>query len=79
MEFIATMFHCVRRNLPRFLQKLSFDKKLAEKTKILCFRNDFWVLFIYSSGDHINFPNFKIPLDLFSRVILISRGEHARN
>ena len=33
MEFIATFLHCVRRNLPRFLQKLSFDKKLAEKPK----------------------------------------------
>ena len=33
MEFIATFFHCVRRTLPRFLQKLRFDKKLAEKTK----------------------------------------------
>ena len=31
--FIATFFHCVRRTLPRFLQKLSFDKKLAEKPK----------------------------------------------
>ena len=26
MEFIATFFHCVKRTLPRFLQKLSFDK-----------------------------------------------------
>ena len=33
MDFIATFFHCVRRTLPRFLQKLSFDKKLAEKPK----------------------------------------------
>ena len=33
MDFITTFFHCVRRNLPRFLQKLSFDKKLAEKPK----------------------------------------------
>ena len=33
MEFIATFFHCVRRTLPRFLQKLSFDKNLAEKPK----------------------------------------------
>ena len=33
MEFIANFFHCVRRNLPRFLQKLSVDKKLAEKPK----------------------------------------------
>jgi hypothetical protein len=31
MEFIATFFHCVRRTLPQFLQKLSFDKKIAEK------------------------------------------------
>ena len=33
MDFISTSKHCVRPTLPRFLQKLSFDKKLAEKTK----------------------------------------------
>ena len=33
MDFIATFFHCVKRTLPRFLQKLSFDKNLAEKPK----------------------------------------------
>ena len=33
MEFITYFFHCVRRKSPRFLQKLSFDKKLAEKPK----------------------------------------------
>ena len=33
MNFIATFFHCVRRTLARFLQKLSFDKNLAEKPK----------------------------------------------
>ena len=33
MDFIATFFHCVRRILPRFLQKLSFDKNFAEKPK----------------------------------------------
>ena len=33
MEFIASFFHCVRRKSPRFLQKLSFDKNLAEKPK----------------------------------------------
>ena len=37
MDFIATFFHCVRRNLPRFLQKLSFDKNLAEKPKSFVF------------------------------------------
>ena len=31
MEFIAYFFHCVRRKSPQFLQKLSFDKNLAEK------------------------------------------------
>ena len=77
--FMATFFHCVRRTLPRFLQKLSFDNNLAEKTKIIRFRNDLWVLFIYSSRAHINFINFQIPLGFFSRVILISRGKHARN
>jgi hypothetical protein len=33
MDFIETFFHCVRRKSPRFLQKLSFDKNLAEKPK----------------------------------------------
>ena len=33
MDFITTFFHCVRRNSPQFLQKLSFDKNLAEKPK----------------------------------------------
>ena len=33
MDFITTFFHCVKRTLPRFSQKLSFDKKLAEKPK----------------------------------------------
>ena len=33
MDFITNFFHCVIRTLPRFLQKLSFDKKLAEKPK----------------------------------------------
>ena len=33
IEFISSFFHCVRRKSPRFLQKLSFDKNLAEKPK----------------------------------------------
>ena len=33
MDFLAIFFHCVRRTLPRFLQKLSFDKNLAGKPK----------------------------------------------
>ena len=33
MEFIETLFHCVRRKSPQFLQKLSFHKNLAEKPK----------------------------------------------
>jgi hypothetical protein len=33
MDFIETFFHCFKRTLPRFLQKLSFDKKLAKKPK----------------------------------------------
>ena len=37
LEFIATFFHYIRRNLPRFLQKLSFDKNLAEKPKSFVF------------------------------------------
>ena len=68
----------------KFLSKLSFYKnwdltKFGWKTKIFHFRNDFWVLFIYSSGSHIKFQNFKNPLELLSRFILISRGEQVRN
>jgi hypothetical protein len=33
MDFIPIFFHCVRRKSPRFLQKLSFNKNLAEKPK----------------------------------------------
>ena len=33
MDFIASFFHCVRRKSPRFLQKLSYDKNLAAKSK----------------------------------------------
>ena len=31
MEFNSTLFHCVKQIFPRFLRKLSFDTKLAEK------------------------------------------------
>jgi hypothetical protein len=40
-EFIKTFFHYVRKTLPRFLQKLSFDKNLAEKPKSSVFENFF--------------------------------------
>jgi hypothetical protein len=33
MDFIATCFHCVRRTLPRFLQKPSSNKNLTENQK----------------------------------------------
>ena len=33
MDFIEPFFHYVKRKSPRFLQKLSFDKKLVEKPK----------------------------------------------
>ena len=33
IDFIADFFHCVRRKSPQVLQKLSFDKNLAEKPK----------------------------------------------
>ena len=33
MDFISSFFHCVRRKSPQLLQKLSFDKNLAEKPK----------------------------------------------
>jgi hypothetical protein len=38
MDFITTFFHCVRRTLPQFLQKLSFDKNFAEKRKSSVFK-----------------------------------------
>ena len=53
--------------------------KFGWKLKILRFRNDFWVLFISSSGDKINSPIFQNPFGFFSRVILISICEQARN
>ena len=37
LDFIATSFHCVRRNLSRFLPKLSFDKNLVENPKSFVF------------------------------------------
>ena len=53
--------------------------KFGWKIKILRFRNDFWVLFISSSGDKINSPIFQIPFGFSSRVISISICEQARN
>ena len=53
--------------------------KFGWKIKILRFRNDFWVLFISSSGDQINSPICQNPLGFSSRVILISFCEQARN
>jgi hypothetical protein len=38
MDFITIFFHCIKRTLPRFLQKLSFDKRLAEKPKSFIFK-----------------------------------------
>jgi hypothetical protein len=38
MDFITTFFHCVKRKSPRFLQKLSFDKNLVEKSKSSFFK-----------------------------------------
>ena len=72
-------FSLCQKKITSIFGKTKFLQKFGWKTKILRFRNNFWVLFISSSGDHINFPNCKIPLDFFSRVIPSSRGEHARN
>ena len=33
IDFISAFFHCVKKKSSRFLQKLSFDKNLAEKPK----------------------------------------------
>ena len=79
MGFITTFFHYVGRTFPRFLKRLEFWQKIGWKPKIFRFRNDLWVLFISSNGDHINLTNCKNTLELFSRVILSPRGEHARN
>ena len=38
MDFITNTFHYVRRKSPQFLQKLSFDKNLAEKPKSSVFK-----------------------------------------
>jgi hypothetical protein len=59
--------------------KNEFWPKFGWKTKILRFRNDFWVLFISSSVAHIKLKKFQIPMDFSSRVISISIGEQARN
>ena len=53
--------------------------KFRWKIKILRFRNDFWVLFISSSGDQINSLICQNTLGFSSRVILISFCEQARN
>ena len=79
MDFITTFFHCVRRTLPRFLQKLSFDKKLAEKPKSSIFEMisgfcSFLIVKLIST-----FLNCQNPLEFFSRFIVSSRGEQARN
>jgi hypothetical protein len=41
MDVIIIFFHCVKRTLPQFLQKLSFEKNLAEKTKSSVFETIF--------------------------------------
>ena len=41
MDFIATIFHCVRQILPRFLPKLSFDTNLVEKPNFSDFEKKF--------------------------------------
>ena len=71
-------FTVSEENHLHFLQKLSFDK-IWLKNKSLPISKWFWVLFISSSGSHINFSKFQNPLDLFSRVISSWIGEHARN
>ena len=53
--------------------------KFGWKIKILRFRNDFWVLFIYSSGHKINSQICQNTFCLSSSVILISFCEQARN
>ena len=77
--FYRNFFSLCEKNFASIVAKTAFWQNFGRKTKILRFRNSFWVLFISSSGDHINIPNCKNPLELFSRVILSSKGEQARN
>ena len=77
--FYHSFFSLCQKKITSIFAKTEFWQKIGWKTKILHFRNDFWVLFISSSGAHIKLPNFQIPLDLSSRVISSSIGEQARN
>ena len=76
---LLKLFSLCQKNFASIFAKTEFWQKFGWKTKILWFRNDFWVLFISSSGAHINFPNFKIPFYFFYRVISSSIGKQAKN
>ena len=77
--FYLIFFSLCQKKITSIFAKTEFWQKFGWKAKILWFRNDFWVLFISSSGAHINFPYCKKPLYFFSRVISSSIGEQARN
>ena len=64
----------------RFLDfsKNSVLSKIGWKTKILRFRNDFWVLLISSSGVQLNFTKWKNPWQFFYRSISRSRGDRRK-
>ena len=74
-----SFFSPCQKKITSIFAKTKFWQKFGWKTKILRFRNSLWVLLIYYSGAHINFPNFQIPFYFFSRVISSSRGEQARH
>ena len=76
---LSHIFSLCQKKITSIFAKTEFWQKFGWKTKILRFRNDFWVLFISSSGAHINFSNFQNTFYFFSRVISSSRGEQARN
>ena len=76
---LSQLFFNVSEELCLDFAKTEFWQKFGWKTKILRFWNDFWVLFISSSGAHINLPNFQIPFGFSSKLISISICEQARN
>ena len=63
--FYRNFFSLSQKKFTSIFAKTEFWQKFGCKTKILCFRNDLWVLLISSSVYLINFPNFQIPLDFF--------------
>ena len=77
--FFRSLLSEFQKKITSIFAKTEFWPEFDWKIKILRFRNDFWVLFISSSGDQINSPIFQIPLGFSYRVIFISFCEQASN